>query len=253
MGADGLGPWAPLTLGETLDVFDGYGGRWWIAGGRALELFVRDTWRDHDDTDVGVLRQDARMAWQIFETWDPHVAACGQLTRWDGSHLLTEREQNNVWCRRHSAGPWCLDLTIGDGDSEDWVYRRDQTVRVTWGEAVLWSSEGTPYLAPELQMLFKSEDVRPQGRHGREACIAGPQQGPANVASSPLARWSHVAKVIAMTLWRPMTVARHHARPEDSFEPTPPGEELGGRSRRQSGGATPAPSCRSNWWLRPSE
>jgi hypothetical protein len=162
VGAGDLGAWAPLALSETRDLFDSYEGRWWIAGGLALELFVGDSWRDHDDTDVGILRQDAGVAWPVLEAWDPHVAAAGNLSRWDGSDLLVERQQNNVWCRRNEGGPWCLDLTIGDGDATCLVYRRDPSVRVEWSNALLQSSEGIPYLAPELQMLYKSSEVRPK-------------------------------------------------------------------------------------------
>ena len=35
-------------------------------------------------------------------------------------------------------------------------------MRVRWDEAVLRSDGGIPYLAPELQLLFKSKDVRPK-------------------------------------------------------------------------------------------
>jgi hypothetical protein len=155
-----LGPWAPLTLSETRDLFAGYEGIWWIAGGRALELFVGSSWRDHDDTDVGILRQDAGLAWEMFAAWDLHVAASGKLSEWDGSELIPERHQNNVWCRRRPAAPWCLDLTLGDGDAAWWVYRRDPTVRAPWSEALLRDPAGIPYLAPELQLLFKSTNAR---------------------------------------------------------------------------------------------
>lgn len=160
MAALGLGPWSPLTLDEAVQVFAGYTGRWWISGGWALELFVGTSWRDHEDTDIGILRNEAGLAWQFLRTWDLHVASAGQLRPWDGSDLRSEVNENNVWCRRDREEPWCLDLTIGDGDSKDWTYRRDPRLRVEWSEAVLEGPGGIPYLAPELQLLFKSKDPR---------------------------------------------------------------------------------------------
>ena len=35
-------------------------------------------------------------------------------------------------------------------------------MRVPWADAVLRSTDGVPYLAPELQLLFKSREPRPK-------------------------------------------------------------------------------------------
>jgi hypothetical protein len=53
-------------------------------------------------------------------------------------------------------------VTLAEGDREAWVYRRDPRVRIQWGQAVLRTAEGVPYLSPELQLLFKSKNVRPK-------------------------------------------------------------------------------------------
>lgn len=59
-------------------------------------------------------------------------------------------------------------MTVGDGDAQAWVYRRDPTVRVPWDDAVLHTSGGIPYLAPDLQLLFKSR--RPRAKDTVDAC-----------------------------------------------------------------------------------
>jgi len=97
---------------------------------------------------------------RLFEEWDIAVAASGVLTPWDGSALLMEENQNNLWCRKGSLQPWCLDVTIGEGNEEFWVFRRDPAIRIPWDEAVQHTEEGVPYLTPELQLLYKSKEVR---------------------------------------------------------------------------------------------
>lgn len=94
--------------------------------------------------------------------WDIHVAAAGVLTPWDGGELHADLHQNNLWCRSSPDGPWQLDITIGEGDSRDWIYRRDPSSRLPWDDAVLRTADGLPYLAPDLQLLFKSKDPRPK-------------------------------------------------------------------------------------------
>lgn len=155
-----LGRWEPLRLDATIEAFSGARFRWWVSGGCALELHLDRSWRDHDDTDVGIRRRDVGQLRSVLDGWDIHVAAAGRLTPWTGSEIVTHLHQNNLWCRRLPDGPWLLDVTIGEGDDQHWVYRRDPNLRVPWPEAVLRTPEGVPYLAPELQLLFKSKDRR---------------------------------------------------------------------------------------------
>lgn len=162
MAAPVLGPWSPLTIGSVIETFAPASFRWWVSGGHALELHEQRSWRDHDDTDVGVVRSDLSDVYEFLSHWDVHVAAAGQLTRWGGESLAADRHQNNLWCRTTAAVPWVLDVTIGAGSDERWVYRRDPSVQVPWDVAVLRTGDGVPYLAPELQLLYKSHRVRPK-------------------------------------------------------------------------------------------
>jgi hypothetical protein len=162
MTAPDLGPWDPLSLTDTVETFGEARFRWWISGGRALELHVGRSWRDHDDTDVGVARREAANLRALLDGWDIHIAAAGRLDSWIGQELRPELNQNNLWCRRRRASPWCLDVTLAEGDREAWVYRRDPRVRIQWRQAVLRTAVGVPYLSPELQLLFKSKNVRPK-------------------------------------------------------------------------------------------
>jgi hypothetical protein len=147
-------------VSEVLIVFANAPFRWWISGGRALDLFVGRSWRTHVDTDVGVLRRDVPQLRTVIRSWDVQVAAAGILSTWQGQVPDSEQHENNLWCRKDSLQPWCLDVTIGEGDGEHWIYRRNPQIIADWKSAVLNSSDGIPYLAPEIQLLFKSKDIR---------------------------------------------------------------------------------------------
>jgi hypothetical protein len=166
-----LDPWAPLDLDSVFGLFSPARFRWWISGGRALDLHLGRSWRDHDDTDVGVLRRDAGEAHSLLAGWDLHVAAAGRLRPWHGMPLDAARQENNVWCRRTPIGPWLLDLTIGDGTDRSWIYRRDASLRLPWEHAVLRTAGGVPYLAPEVALLFKSKGLRSKDHHDAEEVI----------------------------------------------------------------------------------
>jgi len=162
MAAADLGPWEPLTRDAAAATFDAAPFRWWISGRHALDLHLGRSWRAHEDTDIGVTRSELAQAHEHLAGWDLHVAAAGVLTPWHGQPLAPDLHQNNVWCRTSRSGPWVLDLTIGEGADDHWIYRRDASVQVPWDTAILRTADGIPYLAPELQLLYKSAHPRPK-------------------------------------------------------------------------------------------
>ena len=159
VAAPEFGPWAPLRLEQLVAAFATAPFRWWVSGGHALDLHLQRSWRDHEDTDVGVLRSDLPTVYSFLSHWDVHIASAGQLIPWRGE-LLTN-DQNNLWCRVAN-GPWVLDIAIGEGSDENWIYRRDPSVQVPWEQAVRRTADGIAYLAPELQLLYKSKGLRPK-------------------------------------------------------------------------------------------
>ncbi len=159
MTAGDLGRWEPLAVAEVAGLFGAAPFRWWISGGRALECHLGRTWRDHDDTDVGLTREEVPRLRSVL-VGDVHVAAAGRHRPWTGEAPRAEHQENNLWCRTDQHHPWALDLTIGDGDATVWRYRRDPSVTFPWSTAVLHTEDRVPYLAPELQLLFKSKGTR---------------------------------------------------------------------------------------------
>lgn len=157
-----LGSWRPLSLQSLVDTFAPAPFRWWVSGGHALELHLARSWRAHGDTDVGIARNDLDAVYPLLAPWDPHIASAGHLAPWRGDQLSVDQHQNNVWFRRSAAGPWILDVTISEASDSHWIYRRDPAVQVPWDLAVLHHSDGIPYLAPELQLLYKSKHPRPK-------------------------------------------------------------------------------------------
>ncbi|NND75766.1 MAG: amino acid transporter [Ilumatobacter sp.] len=160
MAATELGAWEPLPLAAAVELFRDAPLRWWISGGLALELHVGRSWRGHGDTDIGVVRSEAARLRDVLDGWDLHLASGGELTAWDGHPLRAEDAENNVWCRRDTRSPWTLDVTIGDGDRDDWIFRRDPSITLPWADAVLHTDDGAPYVAPEIMLLFKCREPR---------------------------------------------------------------------------------------------
>jgi hypothetical protein len=155
-----ISEWQPLSLDEAARCFASASVPWWIAGGRAIDLFLgRDT-RAHQDLDVGVLRRDVSVVLRSLPDWEIFEAKDGALTPLP--HGGPRTGVNSLWCRPKGAQSWKLELMLDESEGEFWVYRRDPGVRRTLRDALKRSSSGIPYLAPEIQLLYKAKHTRPR-------------------------------------------------------------------------------------------
>ncbi|MGO2746551.1 hypothetical protein [Microbacterium sp.] len=162
------GVWEPRTPDDVARLFADYPGTWWIAGGWALEAFT-GVRRHHEDIDPSVLRDELPLLRR-------HLA--GRLHIWTASSgalkpLLSEDRPDasadevllegsgQVWTRPDAAHPWEYDILLSPGSTTEWIYKRDQTIRMPMADA-LWSKDGVRYLQPEIQLLYKSKGQRPK-------------------------------------------------------------------------------------------
>lgn len=134
------------------------GAPWWIAGGWALDLFCGTT-RQHADLDIGILRADVLSVLQTISQWQIYEAKDGRLTHLD-SGCVPRRDVHCLWCRPTGADRWAIELMLDEGDREVWVYRRDDRIRRPMSAVVQQTADRLPYLAPEIQLLYKSTAVR---------------------------------------------------------------------------------------------
>ena len=153
--------WRSAAPAEALRWFAALDVPWWIAGGWALDLFVGTQTRAHKDLDVGVLRRDALEVLSALTDWQVFEAKDRVLTKLQSGHE-PRAEVNSLWCRPAQAKEWSLELMLNDAEENTWVYRRDRRIRSALQNAIRRSQEGIPYLAPEIQLLFKSHATRPQ-------------------------------------------------------------------------------------------
>ncbi len=156
-----LGHWNPMTPRQVADLLNGLSIPWWVAGGWALDLFIGRETRRHDDTDVEILKRDQLKLEGCLEGWDLHSAARGVLGPWSPGEWLG-KDINSVWCRRSPGEDWALQVMLADAQGGAWVYRRSPDITRPLQDVGLVTPDGIPYLAPEVQLLYKSAAPRPK-------------------------------------------------------------------------------------------
>ena len=150
------GPWLRRTPSDAAQLFAGYNGCWWIAGGWAIEAFTGDP-RQHGDLDPSIPRSDLAMLRRyLFGRLDVWAADSGTLRP-----LVSELERGisescgNIWLRRSGADPWEYDVILMAGTSTTWTYKRDARISRPVAQ-ILWTRDGINYLRPEVQLLHNA-------------------------------------------------------------------------------------------------
>ncbi|WP_200942094.1 hypothetical protein [Angustibacter sp. Root456] len=164
------GPWAARTPADAVDLLVDYPGRWWIAGGWAVEAFTGVP-RQHGDLDPSIPRSDVA---ELVR----HVA--GQLDVWQADRgilrpVLSPDERlspscSNLWLRAGGAEPWEYDVILMDLTDATWTYKRDRRINLPVDD-LFWTQGGVTYLRPEIQLLHKAPGLRPKDEADFRTCL----------------------------------------------------------------------------------
>ena len=162
------GVWAPRTPKDVALQFAGYTGVWWIAGGWAIEAFT-GAQREHGDIDPSVLREQLPLLRRHFagrfELWSAAAGALRPMHPDDGPDASADEVLppgcGQLWLRRSARDAWEYDVLLSPGSSDEWIYRRDPSLRLPLSTA-LWEHDGVLYLQPEIQLLYKAKARRAQ-------------------------------------------------------------------------------------------
>lgn len=191
------GVWEPATLTEVVALFSWLPVHWWVAGGHAIELAVGHPIRDHGDIDVLVLRRDQLAVRRALAGWEWWAAdPPGTLRPWQPGETLPP-QVHDIWCRPTSQQPWRIQVMLDESHGTDWVSRRSARLRRPLATVGRTSADGTPYLAPEIQLFYKAEGLRPKDEIDFTAALPH--------LSADQRRWLHraIADTYGVHPWSP--------------------------------------------------
>jgi len=159
-------PWEAWHPAEALRRLAGVEAPWCVAAGWALDLFRGGPAREHEDLEVAVPAGRFASIRAALADFEFHVVGSG---RWWPLDSPAYEVLHQTWVYEPAAGCYRLDVFREPHDGDTWICRRDADIRRPYAEIIEHTSEGIPYLAPEIVLLFKAKHGRPKD----EADFAG--------------------------------------------------------------------------------
>jgi hypothetical protein len=137
-----------------------------VCGGWAIDLYLDEVTRAHEDLEVGVLRREQEALRSHLAGWS--LFKCERAGAWDPWHEgeRLELPVHQVLARPPGSGPppepWEpeadeLQFFLNEVDGDVWICRRDPRVTKPFEEIVAGTSSGLPAVVPEVQLLYKAK------------------------------------------------------------------------------------------------
>jgi hypothetical protein len=145
--------WTPTDVARVLSKVTA---PWCVTAGWALELFTNAATRQHDDLEIAVpaARFDEIVAALPGFEWD--VVGDGRV--WPYPEQRANHFQ--TWLRDPTTGRYHIDVFREPHVDDRWVCRRDTSITLPYSELILRTSDGIPYVIPEVVLLFKAKHLR---------------------------------------------------------------------------------------------
>jgi hypothetical protein len=130
---------------------------WGVAGGWALDLFIDRVTRHHHDIEIAIFRQDQHIIRDYLGArgWVFEKVVNRTLHPWPSGEML-ELPVHEIWCRSLSGPLERLEILLNERNTHEFIFRREESVRLSIERAFIESKSGVPALAPEIVLLYKS-------------------------------------------------------------------------------------------------
>jgi hypothetical protein len=150
--------WEPWTSQEAAARLAGVSAPWCVVGGWALDLWLGEQTRPHEDLEIAISRDDlARVRRALGLPF--HAVGDGEVRLLADGEATPEHRHQNWVCEE---GRWRLDVMLEPGDAQTWIYRRDPQFRASRAWMTGTSAEGIAYLRPQGVLFYKARAPRPK-------------------------------------------------------------------------------------------
>jgi hypothetical protein len=155
-----LSAWAPWSPQQAARELAGLDVPWCVIGGWAIDLFLGESTRAHEDLEIAIPRAAFSVLRQHLVKFKFHVVGGGAVRALPFDALPGMTTHQN-WVLDETANAWRMDVMLEPGNGETWIFRRDERIRAPRSR-MLSARDGIPFLNPEGVLLYKAKTMRPK-------------------------------------------------------------------------------------------
>ena len=173
-GLDAWEPWSPEEAAARLAPLRS---PWCVVGGWAVDLFLGDVTRHHEDLEVAVLPDAFDDVRALLAGFELYAVGDGEVRHLPPEERRPE-DRHQTWVLEPSSQRWRMDVMVEPGDAERWCYRRDPAIDAPRSFMIGGTTAGIPFLLPHGTLLFKAKSMRPKDEADfeRSAPLLAPEQ-----------------------------------------------------------------------------
>ena len=131
---------------------------WFIAGGWAIDLHIGKESRIHTDIEIAIFRKDQLKLKEYLHDWEFKKIISGELYPWNNNEYLNlpihELHAENKESQEK------IEVLLNETNGDTWRFRRDTSISAPIKTVCNYTSEGIPYLIPEIVLLYKVKNTR---------------------------------------------------------------------------------------------
>lgn len=154
--------WSPWTPDEVATLLAGVTTRWYVVAGWAIDLFLGEETRPHEDIEIGVPTggfAEIRRTLGDYQVFVIGSEEEGPGMRWPLESSAFD-DHFQTWFIDPFTGDYRLDVFRDPHEGDTWLCRRNHTIQRPYDELVRYSAGGVPYMTPEVALLFKAKHTR---------------------------------------------------------------------------------------------
>ncbi|HYZ19086.1 MAG TPA: hypothetical protein VE615_06045 [Gaiellaceae bacterium] len=155
-----MSKWDAWRPGQVAELLAGVQVPWYVAAGWALDLFVGEQRREHEDLEIAI--PNSRID-ELMPALDG-LEACVITGPNEATPLAAARDQlagtHQTWIREPATGLWRFDVFREPSDGDTWICRRDPAIRMPYARIIERTDDGIPYGRPEVVLLYKAKHAQ---------------------------------------------------------------------------------------------
>lgn len=132
-------------------LLEGYDGRWAIAGGWALDLYIKEETRQHKDIEIAIPRNEQKQLRKFLKDWNFSYIKNGELIDWE-NNIVLKLPIHEVHARN---GRNRIEILLNEIDDREWTYRRNPKLKYPINKLFIKHLFRINILAPEIVLLYK--------------------------------------------------------------------------------------------------